>query len=90
MDEKLIPSLLKKLPGWAFNPEKKCIEKEFTFNSYLKNISFVNAVAWLANQSNHHPDMEISYNRCLIRLSTHDEGGVGQKDFDLAQKINQL
>jgi 4a-hydroxytetrahydrobiopterin dehydratase len=76
--------------GWNFNAEKNCIEREYTFKSYLKNIGFVNAIAWIANRQNHHPDLEISFNKCIVRITNHDEGGVGDKDFNLALKINEL
>lgn len=85
-----IETKLATLEGWRFNSSKNSIEKEFTFKSYLKNIAFVNAVAWLANKENHHPDLEVGFNKCVVRLTTHDENGVSQKDFDLAQKINEL
>lgn len=81
---------LKTLPGWSFNKDKNSIEKEFIFKSYLKTISFVNAVAWLANKENHHPDLEVSFGKCIVRLTTHDEGKVGEKDYALALKINDL
>ena len=81
---------LKHLDGWRFNPDKKCLEKEFLFKSYLKNISFVNAIAWVANKENHHPDLEVSFNKCVVRITTHDEGGIGEKDFHLAQLIQAL
>lgn len=81
---------LKNLPGWIYNSTRNCIEKEFSFKSYLKTISFVNAIAWLANKENHHPDLEVSFSKCIVRLTTHDEGGVGEKDFALALKINEL
>lgn len=90
MTNQTIDAKLATLEGWKFNPSKNSIEKEFTFKSYLKNIAFVNAIAWLANKENHHPDLEVSFNKCVVRLTTHDENGVGQKDFDLAQKINEL
>jgi 4a-hydroxytetrahydrobiopterin dehydratase len=76
--------------GWIFNQEKNCLEKEYTFKSYLKNIGFVNAIAWIANKENHHPDLEVSFNKCIVRITTHDENGVGEKDFALALKINEL
>ncbi len=81
---------LKALEGWQYNSTRNCIEKEFTFKSYLKTISFVNAIAWIANKENHHPDLEVSFSKCIVRLTTHDEGGVGEKDFALAIKINDL
>lgn len=81
---------LEQLDGWIFNEQRNCLEKEYLFKSYLKNIGFVNAIAWIANKENHHPDLEISFNKCIVRITTHDENGVGEKDFSLAQKINQL
>ena len=77
--------------GWNFNADKSCLEKIYTFKSYFKNIGFVNAVAWIANKENHHPDLEISFNQCIIRITTHDENNtVGPKDIALATKINEL
>ena len=81
---------LKKLNGWSYNEATKSIQKEFTFKSYLKNIAFVNAVAWIANKENHHPDLEVSFNRCLVKLTTHDAGGVSDKDFVVALAIDAL
>ncbi|MBC7539316.1 MAG: 4a-hydroxytetrahydrobiopterin dehydratase [Bacteriovorax sp.] len=81
---------LKGLAGWSFDSGKNCIVKEYQFKSYLKTISFVNAIAWHANKENHHPDLEVSFGKCIVRLTTHDEGGVGEKDFSLAQKIDEL
>lgn len=90
MDKQLIEEQLKDLSGWSYNAEKKSLQKEFTFKSYLKTISFVNAVAWLANKENHHPDLEVTFGKCLVYLTTHDENGIGDKDFNLAKKINEL
>ena len=88
MSEKLIQE--KGLSGWTYNESAKSIQKEFTFKSYMKTIGFVNAIAWFANRENHHPDLEVSFNRCLVKLTTHDEGGVGEKDFVLAKLIDTL
>ena len=81
---------LNELNGWNFNAEKNALEKEFQFKSYLKNIAFVNAVAWIANKDNHHPDLIVRYNTCKVILTTHDQGFVSQKDFDMAKKIDLL
>ena len=81
---------LKYLSGWAYNPQKKSIQKEFLFKSYLKTIGFVNAVAWIANKENHHPDLEVSFNKCVVKLTTHDAGGLSEKDFTVAQAIESL
>ena len=55
----------------------------------LKTISFVNAIAWIANKENHHPDLEVSFGTCRVFLTTHDENGVSKKDFQLAYKSLQ-
>jgi 4a-hydroxytetrahydrobiopterin dehydratase len=81
---------LKDLVGWSFDSGKNSIVKEYQFKSYLKTISFVNAIAWLANKENHHPDLEVSFGKCIVRLTTHDEGSVSEKDFSLAKKIDEL
>ncbi|NOT80165.1 MAG: 4a-hydroxytetrahydrobiopterin dehydratase [Bacteriovoracaceae bacterium] len=85
-----IEEKLKSLEGWIYDNNSKSIKKEFLFKSYLKTIAFVNAVAWIANKENHHPDLEVSFNKCLIKLTTHDEGGVSEQDFKLALAINCL
>ncbi len=90
MNETERDNKLQELSGWSYNPEKKCLTKVFSFKSYLKTISFVNAVAWLANRDNHHPDLIVSFGKCTIELTTHDEGDVGAKDFKLARAIDEL
>lgn len=75
--------------GWEEN--NGILSKEFVFKGFLKTMSFVNAVAWEANAQMHHPDMEVSFNKCKINLTTHDEGNtLTEKDFKLAQKIDLL
>lgn len=64
--------------------------KTFTFKSYFKNIAFVNAVAWQANKANHHPDLEVSFDKCIVKLTTHDSGGITEKDRALSKIIDQL
>ncbi len=64
--------------------------KIFTFKSYLKNIAFVNAIAWQANKANHHPDLEVSFHQCIVKLTTHDNGGITEKDHALSKIIDQL
>ena len=64
------------------------IHKEFTFPGFTGAIGFVNRVADLAQAAGHHPDIEIHYNRVVISLSTHDEGGVTEKDVELASGID--
>ena len=90
MDQNNIQLNLKNLDGWIYVESTKSIQKEFTFKSYLKNIGFVNAVAWVANKLNHHPDLEVSFNKCVVKITTHDEGGISEKDFSLAREIENL
>ena len=82
---------MKKLSnGWEVVEGKK-LQKEFLFKGFLKTMSFVNAVAWEANRQVHHPDMEVSFSRCLIKITTHDEGNtLTEKDFNLAAVIDGL
>jgi len=78
---------LKKLPGW--NLKDEAIGKQYTWLSFPDAIKFVNQVADLAEQADHHPDILINYRRVTLTLSTHSEGGITQKDFDLAERIEK-
>ena len=67
------------------------LRRTFEFKGFLKTMSFVNAVAWEANRIMHHPDMEVSFNKCVINITTHDAGNtLTEKDYQLAQAIDQL
>jgi 4a-hydroxytetrahydrobiopterin dehydratase len=66
------------------------IEKTFSFTSYLKNIAFVNAVAFLAEQADHHPDLLVAYKTCGVRWRTHDVRGISNTDFECALKVDAL
>jgi len=66
------------------------IYREFTFKNYYKTMAFVNAVAWIAHQENHHPDLSVGYNRCLVRYSTHAIQGLSENDFICAAKVDAL
>ena len=79
---------LKELNGWDL--EESAIKKTFEFKNFLESIEFVNKVSTIAEELNHHPDILINYNRVTIALSTHDEGGVTDKDINLAKKIENL
>ncbi|MBI4042954.1 MAG: 4a-hydroxytetrahydrobiopterin dehydratase [Deltaproteobacteria bacterium] len=81
---------LSQLPGWELSADGKEISKMFTFKNYHQTIAFVNAVAWLSHQENHHPDMEVHYRECRVRYSTHAIGGLSENDFICAAKVNSL
>jgi 4a-hydroxytetrahydrobiopterin dehydratase len=75
-------------PGWEWSDTE--ISKTFTFTDFNGSMEFVNRVAEAAEAANHHPDIDIRWNRVTLRLSTHSEGGLTQKDLDLATEIDGL
>jgi 4a-hydroxytetrahydrobiopterin dehydratase len=82
--------LLKKLNGWELSPDNLEIECTFAFKNYYHTMAFVNALAYVSNIENHHPDLEVSYNRCLVRYTTHAIGGLSENDFICAAKADAL
>lgn len=86
-DDEILKSL-SQLAYWHRNGE--AIEREFHFEDFLSSVKFVNRIAELAESANHHPDVEIHFNRVKLILTSHDSGGLTQRDFSLAQKINKL
>lgn len=83
---------LAELPGWTLSGdgEAVAIEKTYRFANYYETISFVNALAFIANAQDHHPDLSVHYNRCLVRFSTHDVKGISETDFDCAARADAL
>ncbi len=76
------------LPGWEFvNGE---IAKTYAFKNYYQTMAFVNATAWVSHTENHHPDLEVGYNKCRVRYSTHAIGGISENDFICAAKVEQI
>ncbi len=73
-------------PGWRFR--EGAISKRYTFPSFRSAIVFVNRVATIADELNHHPDIGVKYNVVVLAVSTHDAGGVTEKDFKLAERID--
>src|SRR5258708_6440489 len=76
------------LPGWTLDNGR--IEKAFLFANYHETIAFVNALAWIAHHEDHHPDLEVHYNRCVVAFSTHSAGGVTLNDVICAAKAERL
>ncbi|HEV2245729.1 MAG TPA: 4a-hydroxytetrahydrobiopterin dehydratase [Terriglobia bacterium] len=83
-----IQEKLRDMRGWSH--VGKSIQKRYTLKSFVPAIGLVNKIAEVAETAGHHPDITINYNVVSIALSTHSEGGVTQKDFDLAQQIEKL
>src|SRR6476469_8960760 len=86
-DEHVRP-MLKGLQGWA--RDGKAIAKTFKFKNYFETMAFVNAAAWISHREDHHPDLEVGYNACRVRYSTHSVGGLSEKDFVCAAKIEAM
>ena len=74
--------------GWSEADDK--LEREFTFDDFRQAIAFVNRIAELAESENHHPDIEIHYNRVILRWWTHTAGGITDRDRDLADRSTRL
>ena len=66
------------------------LEKTFTFKNYHETIGFVNALAFIANRENHHPDLAVHYSKCTVRFNTHDVNGISVSDFFCASKVDAL
>lgn len=83
---------LAKIEGWSLSGDgaNVAIEKTFHFANYYETISFVNALAFIANAQDHHPDLSVHYNRCVVRFSTHDVGGISVTDLDCARRADAL
>lgn len=83
-----IKSALATVPDW--NKRGKAITRTFVFKDFPAAIKFVNAIAKLAEKAWHHPDIDIRWNKVTLVLTTHDAGGLTEKDFALARKFDQL
>lgn len=87
-DSKDAEKELLKIKGWSFQNDG--IEKEFQFKDFVEAFGFMARVALLAEKANHHPEWSNVYNKVHIRLTTHDAGGVTDKDFELAGWIENM
>lgn len=87
-----IVTRLAQLEGWSLTGDGAdvAIEKTYRFANYYETISFVNALAFIANAQDHHPDLSVHYDRCVVRLNTHDVRGISVSDFDCANLFDAL
>lgn len=87
-----IVAKLADLEGWKLTGDGAdvAIEKTYRFADYYETISFVNAVAFVANAQDHHPDLSVHYNRCVVRLNTHDVNGISATDIECASRFEAL
>jgi 4a-hydroxytetrahydrobiopterin dehydratase len=88
LSEQDIIKNLSSLNGWEQSGIE--IEKQFKFKNFIHSLGFVNKVAILAEKADHHPDILIQYGKVKIVLSTHSEGGITEKDFNLANQIENI
>jgi 4a-hydroxytetrahydrobiopterin dehydratase len=90
LDSSSAKELVTLLENWELATDNQSITRSFKFKNYYETISFVNSVAWIANQQDHHPDLYVTYNQCKITYTTHSVGGLSRNDFICAARINQL
>ena len=81
---------LQQLQAWDLNEENTEITRTFHFKNYYQTIAFVNAMAWISHQEDHHPVAEVAYNFCKVHYSTHAINGLSDNDFICAAKLNAL
>ena len=90
LTEASIRELMPHVPEWALVENGHALSRTFAFKDYYRTMSFVNALAHIANAENHHPDLSVHYDRCVVRFSTHDVGGLSENDFICAAKADAL
>jgi 4a-hydroxytetrahydrobiopterin dehydratase len=87
LSEDEIQSELASLKGWELRDGR--LRRQFTFRTFLRALAFVNSVAYLAESAGHHPDITINYNKVTLRIITHSEGALTDRDFQLARQIDE-
>ncbi|MGN6093491.1 MAG: 4a-hydroxytetrahydrobiopterin dehydratase [Luteibacter jiangsuensis] len=90
LDRAAIDDYLAGLPGWTLSADGKAIVKDFRFPDFHHTLGFINAVGFMANQEDHHPDLEAGYGHCQVLWSTHDVGGLSLNDFICAARVEAL
>lgn len=90
MDHEQAAALVGQIPGWTLSEDGKTITRRFEFKGFYKTVAFINAMAWIANAENHHPDFSAGYNYCEINFTTHAIDGLSENDFICAAKVNEL
>lgn len=83
----LLPQIDKK---WEVSQDHRSIQRKYSFHNFYETMAFVNAIAWIANVENHHPDLEVGYNYCHVTFMTHALKGITHNDFICAAKIDKL
>ena len=82
--------MLADVPGWTLSGDGKMISRRFEFKGFLSTMSFINAMAFMVNREDHHPDFSAGYNYCDVGFTTHAIDGLSENDFICAAKVNAL
>ncbi|TQN31718.1 4a-hydroxytetrahydrobiopterin dehydratase [Haloactinospora alba] len=90
LEQQQIQDGLARLEGWEWDPESNEIRRTVAMPSFMSGINLVTSVAHVAEQADHHPDMDIRFNRITFHQTTHAAGGVTQQDLDMASRIDEL
>ena len=91
LDQAAVKSFMGQLTsGWKVSADHKVISCDFPFKNYFQTMAFVNAIAFMAHSENHHPDLEVGYNHCLVHYTTHALDGLSENDFICAAKVDTL
>ncbi|TPG05967.1 4a-hydroxytetrahydrobiopterin dehydratase [Rhodanobacter glycinis] len=90
VDSAQVSNLLQQLPGWQLHADGSAIVKDFKFADFHHTLGFINAVGFMANHEDHHPDLEAGYGHCQVLWSTHDVGGLSLNDFICAARVEAL
>ncbi|HSI33312.1 MAG: 4a-hydroxytetrahydrobiopterin dehydratase [Phycisphaerae bacterium] len=91
LPESEVRQTIARMPGWALSTSPRPeIARTFKFANFHETMAFVNAVAWVAHREDHHPDLEVGYNRCAVRYSTHSIGGISENDLICAARVDAL
>jgi 4a-hydroxytetrahydrobiopterin dehydratase len=77
-------------PDWRLAEDTRSIHREWQFKNFYRTMGFVNAVAYIANTEDHHPDLEVGYGYCRMKFNTHAIGGLSENDFICAAKVDSL
>ena len=81
---------LKQVAGWELSEDGTMISRRFGFKNFYETMAFINAMAWIANSQDHHPDFSAGYKHCLVNFTTHAISGLSENDFICAAKLNKL
>jgi 4a-hydroxytetrahydrobiopterin dehydratase len=90
LEPRQVEALLAEVPGYELDETRATIRKDYRFADFYETIAFVNALAYIVNQEDHHPDLVVSYDKCSVAFSTHDAGGLTENDFICAARVNAL